>query len=212
LTREEERRRIRRDLHDGLGPTLASQTFTMDVVLDLLETDPQEAARLVRGLKSQNQETVAEIRRLVYELRPPALDELGLTGALEAHVSQLNRSQGLRIQFFTQPDPLPSLSAAVEVAAYRISLEGITNVVRHAKAQRCDVFLRLEKNGRSCLVIDISDDGIGIFPEQQPGVGLNSMRERAEELGGSCRIAAAENGGTKVTAVLPISVSTRSRR
>jgi len=209
LAREEERRRIRRDLHDGLGPTLASQTFVLDAILDLLETDPQEAARLVRGLKSQNQETVAEIRRLVYELRPPALDELGLYGALEAHVAQLNSSQDLQIQIMTQPDPLPPLSAAVEVAAYRIALEGVTNVVRHAGARRCDVCLEITGSDQRQLRLGISDDGRGLPPSYHPGVGLNSMRERAEELGGSCRIVAGKNGGTQVTAVLPISVGVR---
>jgi signal transduction histidine kinase len=211
LTREEERRRIRRDLHDGLGPTLASQTFVLDAILDLLETNSQEAARLVRGLKSQNQETVAEIRRLVYELRPPALDELGLYGALEAHVAQLNSSQDLQIRITTQPDPLPPLSAAVEVAAYRIALEGVTNVVRHAGARLCDVCLEITGSDRRQLHVDISDDGRGLSPGYHPGVGLNSMQERAEELGGSCRIAAGKSGGTHVMAVLPISVSVRSR-
>jgi len=207
LAREEERRRIRRDLHDGLGPTLASQTFTLDAILDILEADPQEAARLLQGLKSQNQETVAEIRRLVYELRPPALDELGLLGALQAHVAQLNTPQALHTSITAKPDPLPPLTAAVEVAAYRIALEAITNVVRHAEARSCEVCLAVAGNGRSHLLIEVNDDGKGLPPGIQPGVGLNSMRERAEELGGSCRIAAGDHGGTRVTAVLPISVS-----
>lgn len=211
LTREEERRRIRRDLHDGLGPALASQTFTLDAILDLLEIDPHEAARLLRALKSQNRETVAEIRRLVYELRPPALDELGLLGALKAHVAQLNGSQRLQIHIRSQPDPLPPIAAAVEVAAYRIALEAMTNVVRHAQARQCDVCFLMEPNGRSCLRIDVTDDGRGMPSALQAGVGLNSMRERAEELGGSYRVAAGENGGTRVTAVLPISADNGSK-
>lgn len=82
LAREEERRRLRRDLHDELGPSLASQTFRLDAILDLPGHDPAAAAELVVSLKDQNKELVADIRRLVYELRPPALDELGLVGAL----------------------------------------------------------------------------------------------------------------------------------
>ena len=211
LTREEERRRIRRDLHDGLGPTLASQTFAFDAILDLMETNPAEAARLLHGLKSQNQETVAEIRRLVYALRPPALDELGLIGALQAHVGQINSHATLPIQISADPDPLPPLSAAVEVAAYRITLEAITNVVRHAQAQRCSVCLRVVENGRfgalsadrSHLRVEVSDDGIGLLPDRLPGVGLNSMRERAEELGGSLAVSN-EGEGVRVTAVLPM--------
>lgn len=200
LTREEERRRIRRDLHDELGPTLASQTFVLDAILDLLETNPQEAARLARGLKLQNQETVAEIRRLVYELRPPALDELGLVSALQAHVVQLNHAKDLRIRITARPDPLPTLSAAVEVAAYRIALEGVTNVVRHAKATRCDLLLCLRQ---STLHIQISDNGVGLPQAVHAGVGLNSMRERAEELGGSLTVVN-DLDGVQITAVLPM--------
>ncbi len=203
LTREEERRRIRRDLHDGLGPTLASQTFALDAILDLIETDPQEAARLVQGLKSQNQETVADIRRLVYELRPPALDELGLVGALQAHVAQLNTPQALQVRIIAQPDPLPALSAAVEVAAYRITVEAITNVVRHARARRCEVCLQVELNDRLYLYIEVSDDGIGMQSEHHPGVGLHSMRERAEELSGSF-VEKNLAKGTRVSARLPL--------
>ncbi len=202
LTREEERRRIRRDLHDGLGPTLASQTFTIDAILDLLETDPQEAARVLRGLKSQNQETVAEIRRLVYELRPPALDELGLIGALQTQVAQFNSQSVPRIHITAKPDPLPALSAAVEVAAYRIALEATTNAVRHAQARKCDVCLSVDDNGRSHLRIEVSDDGIGLPQDLRPGVGLNSMQERAEELGGTLEVTNSK-AGTRVTAVLP---------
>ncbi|MCA9998678.1 MAG: sensor histidine kinase, partial [Anaerolineales bacterium] len=203
LAREEERRRIRRDLHDELGPTLASQTFVLDAALDALEHDPQTAAKLLQSLKTQNQATVADIRRLVYELRPPTLDELGIMGALQAHVAKLDGRSLPHIQLTADPNPLPPLSAAVEVAAYRIALEAITNVVRHAQAQRCDVCLRVEQNGRSAIHIEVSDDGIGLPPDRHPGVGLNSMRERAEELGGSLELNNAGEG-VRVTAVLPL--------
>lgn len=204
LAREEERRRIRRDLHDELGPTLASQTFALDAALDALEGDPQTTAQLLQTLKTQNQATVADIRRLVYELRPPALDELGLVGALQAHVAKLDGRSSPRIRITAQPDPLPSLSAAVEVAVYRIVLEAITNVVRHAQAQRCNVSLQVEGNGRKAIRIDVCDDGIGLPPDRQTGVGLTSMRERAEELGGSLAVND-EGDGVRITAVLPMS-------
>ena len=132
LAREEERRRLRRDLHDGLGPSLASQTFRLDAVLALLADNRPDVAQLVTSLKRQNQELVADIRRLVYELRPPALDELGLVGALAAHGGQLDRANDLRVEVTTHPDPLGDLPAAVEVAAYRIAREAVTNVARHA--------------------------------------------------------------------------------
>jgi signal transduction histidine kinase len=202
LTREEERRRIRRDLHDELGPTLASQTFTIDAILELLENNPAEAARLLRGLKAQNQATVSEIRRLVYELRPPALDELGLVGALQAHAAQLHNPQTLQIQITAWPDPLPPLSAAVEVAAYRIALEALTNAARHAGAQSCNIRLQAED---SRLTLTVADDGRGLEPNGRHGVGLHSMRERAEELGGKLTVESGNDGGVRVTAVIPLS-------
>lgn len=212
LAREEERRRIRRDLHDELGPTLASQTFALDAALDALERDPQTAAKLLQSLKMQNQATVADIRRLVYELRPPALDELGLMGALQAHVAKLDRRSLPHIHITARPDPLPPLSAAVEVAAYRITLEAMTNVVRHADAQRCEIRLQVVKNGRfdtlsagrSHLKIEVYDDGIGLPPDLHAGVGMGSMRERAEELGGVLLVGNLTEGGVRVTAVLPL--------
>jgi signal transduction histidine kinase len=200
LAREEERRRIRRDLHDELGPTLASQTFAIDAILDLLESNPQEAARLLHGLKAQNQETVTEIRRLVYELRPPNLDELGLVGALQAHTTQINKPPHLHIQIAAKPDPLPPLSAAVEVAAYRIALEAMTNAARHAQAYSCVVHLQAEV---AHLKLTIADNGRGLEANGRYGVGLHSMRERAEELGGRLSIESGEKGGTRVTAVIP---------
>jgi signal transduction histidine kinase len=204
LTREEERRRIRRDLHDELGPTLASQTFALDAAIDMLESDPIETTRLLQALKSQNQETVAAIRQLVYELRPPALDELGLIDALVAQAGRLNRRDNLQIHVTSQPDPLPSLSAAVEVAAYRIALEAMTNAARHAQARGCDVLLRVEENGRQRIWIEITDDGIGLPDDFTVGVGLHSMRERADELGGSFGAHALAGGGTRVMAMLPL--------
>jgi signal transduction histidine kinase len=222
LAREEERRRIRRDLHDELGPTLASQTLRLDAAIDLIDAQPDRAAELLTTIKARNQAIVAEIRRLVYELRPPALDELGLLGALRAAVRQLGATTP-QISFAGTPDPLPSLPAAVEVAAYRIALEAITNAIRHAEATRCAVRLELEgdrgtrKEGTlplrtggsrpaptAALLLTISDDGRGIDPHAPRGVGLRSMRERAEELGGSLTITPTSGGGTTIMAWLPI--------
>ena len=201
LAREEERRRLRRDLHDELGPSLASQTFRFDAILELLERDPATAAQLVVSLKQQNGQLVADIRRLVYELRPPALDELGLVGALAAHAGQLARSGGLVAEVVTDPDPLVDLPAAVEVAAYRTACEAVTNVVRHAEATTCTTALEL---AAGTLTIRVSDDGVGVRSVTRPGIGMTSMRERAEELGGTLEVARADTGGTRVTAALPI--------
>jgi signal transduction histidine kinase len=205
LAREEERRRIRRDLHDGLGPTLASQTLKLDSVLDLLADDPQAAVEQVKSLKSQTQLMVADIRRLVYELRPPALDELGLLEALRAHFAQVGGENGhLRISIGASPEPLPPLPAAIEVAAYRITLEAVTNVIRHAQARQCVVRLRKDSTHLALL---ISDDGVGLPLDREVGLGQTSMGERAEELGGTCTVVADEGRGTRVMALLPFAAN-----
>jgi two-component system NarL family sensor kinase len=203
LAREEERRRLRRDLHDGLGPSLAAQTFRLDAALAAVDHDPQTTVDQLRALKEHNRELVAEIRRLVHDLRPPALDELGLTAALATHVAQLTSAQAPVIDVHTRPDPLGSLPAAVEVAAYRIATEALTNTVRHARATHCAVELCRDPQ---TLTVRVVDDGVGISTGERLGVGQASMRERAAELGGSLTVQpTGAEGGTVVTAVLPLS-------
>jgi signal transduction histidine kinase len=211
LAREEERRRIRRDLHDELGPTLASQTLRLDAAIDLLTERPAQVAELLAAIKARNQALVAEIRRLVYELRPPALDELGLLGALRAAAGHLGAAAPA-IRISAAPEPLPALPAAVEVAAYRIALEALTNAVRHARARTCEVRLELASDGPRGLRIAVADDGRGIEPHSTAGVGLRSMRERAEELGGSLTVAPGGDGGTLVRAWLPIAAPAEEER
>ncbi|MBA2287671.1 MAG: hypothetical protein H0W02_19525 [Ktedonobacteraceae bacterium] len=197
--REEERRRLRRDLHDGLGPTLASLTFKIDAARNLLNQDSERADRLLESVRQQVQEAITDIRRLVYDLRPPALDELGLFSALR---EQATSSQNPRLQIIVDaPESLPLLPAAVEVAAYRIAQEALTNVVRHAEARQCRLSLRLQER---LLTLQIADDGKGIAPEHHIGVGLLAMQERAVELGGKCTIAAGPSGGTTIQVSLPL--------
>jgi signal transduction histidine kinase len=200
LSREEERRRIRRDLHDGLGPTLASQTFALDAAIDLLENNPAAAADVLRKLKVQNQALVADIRRLVYELRPPSLDELGLPGAIETFLQQINNHSPTQVSFRSDSGALADLPAAVEVAVYRLVQEGVNNVLRHAQAKTCTVECQ---RSQGWLTLKICDDGRGIPANALGGVGLRSMRERAEELGGSFAIAPGQPAGTVLTALLP---------
>jgi signal transduction histidine kinase len=198
--REEERRRLRRDLHDGLGPQLASLMLKLDAARNLLMRDPAAADTLLIDLKAQTQVAIADIRRLVYDLRPPALDEFGLVGALREHADAYDRSNGLAVSV-DAPGELPILPAAVEVAAYRIALEALTNVSRHAHAHECT--LRLTLNGG--LQLEITDDGVGQPQAFQAGVGLASMRERAAELGGTCVVEGRPGGGTCVLVQLPLS-------
>lgn len=198
--REEERRRLRRDLHDGLGPTLASLFQRLDTVLALVAREPQAAATLLVDLKNQVRSVIADVRRLVYDLRPPTLDQFGLLGAIREHAARLSDGNGMRLTV-RGPESLPPLPAAVEVAAYRIVLEGLTNVIRHAQASECCVKLSLN----DALCIEIADNGIGMSPANHPGVGLGSMRERAVELGGELRMEAVPGGGTRLRARLPVS-------
>lgn len=198
-TREEERRRLRRDLHDGLGPVLAAMSFKLDAIHNLADRDAGAVQRMAAELKAQMQEALADIRRIAYDLRPPALDELGLVGALKAHITSHNQLQGLQITLEAPENP-PPLPAAVEVAAYRIALEAMNNVSRHAGAHHCYVRLSLPDD----LCLEILDDGRGLPRAVRAGVGLISMRERAEELGGKCTAEALPQGGTGITARLPL--------
>jgi len=200
LAREEERRRLRRDLHDDLGPTLASLGLTASTAADLISTNPDTATAMVKELHSEIRATVGNIRRLVYDLRPPTLDELGLLAAVRERAAQYsNAPDGFDITV-EAPAELPVLPAAGEVAAYRIVQEALENVSKHAQARTCSIRFA-NHNG---LEIEITDDGIGLPPNITPGVGLRSMRERAEELGGYCSIERGVHGGTRVLACLPI--------
>jgi signal transduction histidine kinase len=188
-TREEERRRLRRDLHDGLGPTLASLTLKLDIIRNFLREDPEKAETMIGELKIQTQKTIHDIRELVYELRPPALDEIGLIGAIQSFIDgRFSQTLCVSLEFTGDLPPLP---AAYEVAIYRITLEALTNIDRHANASQATIQI-IQRNDE--LVLDISDDGSGLAPDHRSGVGLASMRERAEELGGAFEFVPAAQG------------------
>jgi signal transduction histidine kinase len=202
LAREEERRRLRRDLHDELAPTLAALGLSAAAVGELIPTDPEGAAFANEKLRKTIRATVGDVRRLVYDLRPPALDELGLVGAIEERATRIEADgEGLRVTV-EAPDAMPDLPAAVEVACYRIAQEALTNVSRHAGAGVCRV--RIACPSERVLEIEVEDDGVGLPQRPKGGVGLHSMRERAEELGGTCEIGATPPSGTRVFARLPL--------
>jgi signal transduction histidine kinase len=196
LAREEERRRLRRDLHDGLGPALAGMALQLESAARIAGRDPSQAHALVGEVRGEVRAALADIRRLVDGLRPPALDELGLVGAIERRAESF---APLRTEV-RAPEPIAALPAAVEVAAYRIAVEALTNVARHANASRCTVSLSL--NGG--LRIEVADDGDGLPELLRPNVGLMSMRERATELGGELTVGVAAGGGTRLLAHLPL--------
>jgi signal transduction histidine kinase len=202
--REEERRRLRHDLHDGLGPRLAGMALQLDSLTEQLAADADLHHRVER-LRASMRAALAEVRHVVDDLRPPALDELGLGGALR---TQIDAFEGTRtadgrivraVDLAVDPE-LPAFPAAVEVAAYRIVVEAVNNAVRHGDAGRVEVRLR---DGAGELVVEVEDDGVGIDHAATPGVGLASMRERADELGGRFEVLAGA-GGTLVRAHLPL--------
>ncbi|MGI8475544.1 MAG: histidine kinase [Thermomicrobiales bacterium] len=200
--REEERRRLRRDLHDGLGPQLATLTLTIETIRNHFADDPALDAALV-DLTERTQQALADIRRLVYGLRPPALDELGLLSALQQTVAQYGQAGDGNLQVtLDAPESLPPLPAAIEVAAYRIVQEALVNAARHSAGRTCRLSVFLE-GAPNVLCLRIADDGRGLPDHRRAGVGLVSMCERAEELGGRLLIASPPTGGTVVTAELP---------
>jgi two-component system NarL family sensor kinase len=190
---EDERRRLRRDLHDGLGPTLTGVAYAADAARNLIVTDPAAADQQLASIRSSTEHAIKEIRRLVDGLRPPALDELGLVAALRQHASHLP------LPVSVTASDLPSLGAAVEVAAYRIGLEALTNVVRHATARSATLTLTATP---TALTIEVVDDGQSTRT-WVPGAGITWMRERAALVGGTL---VAGNGRVLATIPLPVSV------
>ena len=201
-TREEERRRLRRDLHDGLQPSLAGIMLGLEAVSNMLE--PSGAAEELLGrLKHELQSASGDVRHLVYGLRPPALDELGLVGALRQHAVRFSIDpEGVDVAV-AAPADLPALPAAVEVAAYRIGQEALENVRKHSRARTCELAVALEG---SSLHLEVRDDGEGLSGSGSAGVGLLAMRERAAELGGTCSVESTGRG-TCVRAVLPVTMT-----
>jgi signal transduction histidine kinase len=203
-TREEERRRLRRDLHDDLAPTLAALALTAATARDRMIDDSSTAAlldELYVGLRA----AVGDIRRIVYELRPPALDELGLVAAVRERAAQYNstrESDGARLNVAVDaPDRLPALPAAVEVAAYRIVQDALARAARQTQTHSCTIRLILEEDG---LELEVTDDGLGFGGMSDAETALDSMRARAVELGGRCSTEHVGGVGTRVHAWLPV--------
>jgi len=195
--REEERRRLRRDLHDGLGPALAAQALKIGSARALYARDPDTADELLGQLENDIETTLEDVRRLAYNLRPPSLDQLGLGGAMRELAARYEPRVSTSIEIEADLTDLP---AGVEVATYRITDEALTNVVRHAHAEHCQIRIWID----GCLWLQIADDGVGLPDRPRPGIGLTSMRERAEELGGRFGIEPNVPRGTRVIAELPL--------
>jgi signal transduction histidine kinase len=196
----DERRRLRRELHDGLGPLLTGIAFATDAARNTTRSDPKAADEILAQVRRDAADAIGMIRSLVYGMRPPALDEVGLIGALQQQALTLRRADGSALPTnFTVPNTLPPLPAAVEVAAYRIVVEGLTNVARHVPDAVAEVSLRVED---CALCIEVRDSGTEMAA-WTTGVGITSMRERVAELGGFVEFGPRRSGGL-VRAALPL--------
>ncbi len=218
LAREEDRRRLRRDLHDELAPSLAGLSLAAGTIKSVARSDPTAVVALAAELHTSLRRAVGDIRRLVYDLRPPALDDLGLVAAIRERAAQFSTapdaspaSEAALQVTVDSPAALPPLPAALEVAAYRIVQEALMNVVRHARARRCRINIAAVDGPADLrrLELEIVDDGIGISDDPRTGIGLRSMRERAEEVGGTCEVGPVAGGGTRVFVQLPIGTEER---
>ena len=199
--REEERQRLQRELHDGVGPALAGIGLQLDAALDATGEDPDRTAELLTAMQHSLRVTATEVRRIAHDLRPGVLDELGLLDAVREQArllaSNASPTLDLRLDLPTAID----MPAALEVALFRITSEAMTNVIRHARARTCDV--RLCINGQ--IELDIADDGVGFEATvNSDGMGLRSMRQRAVELGGSFAVSSRQPTGTLIAVRLPV--------
>lgn len=211
LAREEERRMLRRELHNAIGPSLAALDLRVGALAILARQLTEQAGAstddITQKLSAQTIETrqqlrkiIADLRRVIYDLRPALLDELGLVAAIQEQALQF--SQGALSVQVNVPNTVLLLPAAVEVAAYKIIIEALSNVARHAEATRAEINLAATSTG---LVIDIVDNGKGIATQQRPGVGLGSMNVVSTQLGGHVIAKPMPSGGTHVHAVIPCS-------
>ncbi|SDE66642.1 Signal transduction histidine kinase [Paenibacillus sp. UNCCL117] len=211
MAREEERLHIRRNLHDDLAPRLAALALNAATAEGFVKRDPDLATEMLTDLRKVIRETVSDIRSMVHDLRPSRLDELGLIGALNENINEMVKPIQQNEKFLSisldSPNTLPRLAAAVEVAAYRIVTEAVVNVIRHADANHCQVQITVDAG---MLQIEVIDDGIGIDKNMKMktagvgGIGLQSIRERAIELGGTYSLEAISPHGTRIYVVIPI--------
>jgi signal transduction histidine kinase len=199
-----ERDRLRRDLHDGLGPSLSGIALGLEAAGTALSRDPAAVPELLQRTRIEAEGAVREIRRVLAGLRPAALDRHGLVGAVRDAADKLGMGATGSPHFELRVDPLPPLSSEVEESAFRIVAEAMTNVARHSGASHCCVQIN-QVNGD--LTIGVTDDGHGFARLRSTGHGLDSMRRRASDLDGRLSVAPIEPHGTAVTASLPLQAS-----
>jgi signal transduction histidine kinase len=175
----------------------------VDAARVLLATNPAEADRVLAAAYEDAQTAIADIRRLVFDLRPSALDGTGLAGALRNQAARFEEASGGRLRIRVEtPSHLGALPAALEVAVYRIASEALANIARHSQARTCTIRLtahpRAADSDRDYLQVDITDDGVGLPARPRAGIGLASMRDRARQFGGEFCSYSVEPHGTRL--------------
>jgi signal transduction histidine kinase len=204
LAQEEERGRISRELHDGLGPSLAAAVNRLRVAQRLIESDPRQAEKELEEVTQSLKANIQDIRHLIHDLRPLALDQLGLQGAIQQQLDRFQKQAGVTLSVGI--DPEINLDPLSEVTVFRVLQECLGNVQKHAQASAVEVLLR--RNEEGCW-LSISDDGLGFDPASAnngggEGVGLIGMRERAELVGGALSIDGGPGRGTRLTLTIPV--------
>jgi signal transduction histidine kinase len=202
-TQEDERQRIAQELHDGVGPAMASLNMRLRTVGKLLERDHHPVTEEIQELAELAHANIQDVRRLIHDLRPTALDSLGLAPALREYVARYREEQGLEVALALPQDD-DRLPALLETALFRIIQEALNNVARHAQAQRVEVEMSCDQQN---VTLHIADDGKGFdlrAPRSGMHLGLWSMRERVEQLGGEFHLQSAPGMGTVVKASVPI--------
>ena len=192
VAREDERRRLRRDLHDGLGPLLTGVALSADTASNLATGSPADLQQRLTGIRTDTRSAIHEVRRILDNLGSPALDELGLVEALRIRADQVqHRADGAPLRALVEASDLPTLPPVVEQALYRIVTEALNNVVQHSSASSALIRLCTDGTQVRCAVLD---DG-SWSARWRPGVGIAGMRERVALLGGHEEIGPGPNGG-----------------
>lgn len=200
--REQERRRFAQDLHDSLGPTLATVLMRADALSSLIVTDPAAARSALIGLTAEARNAMTEVRRLAQSPSDHALQDTSLACALDAQAARFGSASAGRLDVRIEASDDEPLSQTIALAAYRIACEALTNVAKHSRARSATVRLGPALGG-TAVRLEITDDGTGLPAQPRSGVGLDSMCQRARELGGTCTIENATPRGTRVLAILP---------
>ncbi|HSR35185.1 MAG TPA: response regulator [Anaerolineae bacterium] len=201
---EDERQRIAQELHDGLGPVLASMNIRLRTASKRLHKDGHSVAGELENLADLAQASVRDVRRLIYDLRPETLDELGLVPALRDYAARFQEEQPLQVTL-VMPEGGDRLPGATETALFRIVQEALANVKKHACAQRVEINLACDTQ---TICLRIADDGQGFdpgAPRSGKHLGLWSMRERVEQLGGQFQVESAPQRGTELIITIPAS-------